>query len=206
MKKIYVINGMAGSGKDTFVGYLSALVPTKHISMVDCVKAIAKQIGWDGKKTEKDRKFLSDLKILIDNYNDMNLNYVKDEIESFLKDDSLTVLCIDMREAKDIHRLRQIYPLETILIYRKDVKNIKSNVADAGVFNMDYDITIDNSFSLDDLKTSVRLFVRNNLAANSSSPLDAMEASKKEVKKEAVQDKEAMMKEIWDLLGRLLNS
>ena len=61
-KNIIVINGTGGSGKDTFVEYVSKYAKVYNFSSVDKVKEIAKLIGWTGTKTDKDRKFLSDLK------------------------------------------------------------------------------------------------------------------------------------------------
>ena len=57
MKKIFIINGSGGVGKDTFVELVSQFFPIVNFSSVHKVKEIAIKIGWDGKsKTEKDRK------------------------------------------------------------------------------------------------------------------------------------------------------
>ena len=64
-KHIFIINGSGGVGKDTFVGLVSTQLNDMlkkfhtviNFSSVDKVKEIAKEIGWDGKKTEKNRKF-----------------------------------------------------------------------------------------------------------------------------------------------------
>lgn len=68
MKQILIINGSGGVGKDTFVDLLGEFVPVKHDSIVNPTKSLAKQVGWDGKKDERDRKFLAELKSLIDEY------------------------------------------------------------------------------------------------------------------------------------------
>ena len=81
--KVFVINGFPGSGKTTMeeycVNYLNQFDKYKNkvhiISSVDSVKQIAKQIGWNGVKTAEDRKFLSDLKKLLKNYNDLESKY-----------------------------------------------------------------------------------------------------------------------------------
>ena len=57
MKNIVIINGYGGSGKDTFVEFVSKYNKVYNFSSVDKVKEIAKLIGWNGKKEEKDRKF-----------------------------------------------------------------------------------------------------------------------------------------------------
>ena len=65
IKKIFITNGMARCGKDTFAKFLNELIPTMKYSSIDKVKDIAYLCGWDGGKTERDRKFLSDLKKVI---------------------------------------------------------------------------------------------------------------------------------------------
>ena len=62
MKNIIIINGTGGSGKDTFVEFVSKYSKVFNFSSVDKVKEVARVIGWSGTKSEKDRKFLSDLK------------------------------------------------------------------------------------------------------------------------------------------------
>ena len=82
-KNIIIINGTGGSGKDTFVEFVSKYNKVLNFSSVDKVKEIAKLIGWTGAKEEKDRKFLSDLKKLTTDYNDMSFNSIKDAVEDF---------------------------------------------------------------------------------------------------------------------------
>ena len=42
-----------------------------NVDSVNLVKSLATMAGWDGNKTEKNRKFLSDLKDLLSNWNDV---------------------------------------------------------------------------------------------------------------------------------------
>ena len=158
---IFILNGMAQSGKDTFYNMVSELKKdeTFHFSIIDKVKEKAKLLGWTGKKTEKGRKFLYDLKQLMDNYNDYNFNYVKGLIDVNYNLSNPRSLFIDMREEKDIIRAKKEFNAKTILIKNDNAKNILSNNADANVFNMEYDIVIDNSGTLDDLRLKVRQFI-----------------------------------------------
>ena len=67
MKQVVVINGCAGVGKDTFVNCLSKYVPVQHISIVDGVKEVARsEFGWNGGKSEKERKFLNLSSLIIE--------------------------------------------------------------------------------------------------------------------------------------------
>ena len=85
-KQIFITNGMARCGKDTFATILNEIVPTLKYSSIDKVKEIAKLCGWDGiSKDEKDRKFLSDLKLLTTNYSNMPFKSIQDKANEFLK-------------------------------------------------------------------------------------------------------------------------
>ena len=90
MKQILIVNGSGGVGKDTFVDLLGQFVPVKHDSIVNPTKALAKQVGWDGKKDERDRKFLAELKSLIDEYN--NYNYKEMENLMSLEEKSTLIM------------------------------------------------------------------------------------------------------------------
>ena len=70
MKKVIIQNAVGGSGKDTLATLLNKCIPTTKYSIIDLVKQSALTLGWDGGKTEKDRKFLSDLMDLATAYND----------------------------------------------------------------------------------------------------------------------------------------
>jgi hypothetical protein len=91
-KQIYILNGMGGCGKDTFASFLSEVCGVFKYSSIDRVKQIAYECGWDGGKTEKDRKFLSDLKCLLTDYNDLPFNDVRNRIEEFMFDEDKFVM------------------------------------------------------------------------------------------------------------------
>lgn len=144
MKEIIIINGTGGSGKDTFVEFVSKYKKTFNFSSVDKVKKIATQIGWTGSKTEKDRKFLSDLKKLTTEYNDMSFNDIKENVKSFLNSDS-EIMFIHIREPEEIKRAALEFNTKTLLIKRNGVDNISSNYSDANVENYEYDFIIYNT-------------------------------------------------------------
>ena len=87
-KRIFITNGMARSGKDTFAILLNEFAPTLKYSSIDKIKEVAISCGWNGEKDEKSRKFLSDLKMLTTKFNDMPFNAIKNKVDEFLKDDS----------------------------------------------------------------------------------------------------------------------
>lgn len=164
-KYIFVTNGMARSGKDTFAALMNEFVPTKKYSSIDYIKEIAKLCGWDGQKNERSRKFLSDLKVLTSQYNDLPFKMIQKQIQEFHKNKKYNVLLIDIREPEEIRKLCDKYKdVKTILIKRSSVKIITSNMADAGVFNYNYDFVIENNGTLDELKSIVKKFVMENIS------------------------------------------
>ena len=158
-KQIYITNGMARCGKDTFAKFLNDIVPTLKYSSIDKVKDIAKLCGWDGGKTEKDRKFLSDLKLLTTEYSNMAFEAIKSKVNEFLEDSQYVVMLIDIREPAEIEKAKTAFGAKTILIENKNVKTISSNMADANVFNYTYDYTVKNNGTLDDFRENVKEFV-----------------------------------------------
>jgi dephospho-CoA kinase len=159
-KYIFITNGTGGCGKDTFASFLKEMVPTIKFSSIDRVKSLARFCGWDGGKREKDRKFLSDLKLLITDYSDMPFMSIRSTVETFLNHDSTNkVLLIDIREPKEIERAKNAFGAQTILITNNRVSPILSNMADAYVNNYEYDIVIENNGTLDDLRNTTRKFV-----------------------------------------------
>lgn len=167
-KQIFIINGSAGVGKDTFVDTVERALENinkdywvENYSSVTRVKEIAKSCGWNGTKTEKDRKFLSDLKLLLTEYNDLpfkDLGYV---VEGFLHDgfENSKMLFLHIREPEEIAKAEKAFNAKTILIKRDSVVHITSNMGDENVYNYDYDIIVENNGTLEDLQEIAKLFV-----------------------------------------------
>lgn len=157
-KQLVVINGTGGSGKDTFVEFASKYEKILNFSSVDKVKEIAKIIGWEGGKSEKDRKFLSDLKKLTTEYNDMAFNSLKAAVEGFENSDD-EIMFIHIREPEEIQRAVSNFGAKTLLIKRTGLENISSNYSDASVDNYNYDFVIENS-TLENLENKAEEFVK----------------------------------------------
>ena len=157
-KQIYITNGMARCGKDTFAQILNEIVPTLKYSSIDKVKSIAKQCGWNGGKSEKDRKFLSDLKQLTTEYSDMSFEDIRYNIDKFKHEDIYEVMLIDIREPKEIEKAKKTFNAKTILIENNRVKNINSNNSDANVFDYTYDFVIQNNGTLDEFRNNIYKF------------------------------------------------
>lgn len=143
-KQIIIINGTGGSGKDTFVEYCSKYGKVMNFSSVDKVKEVAKLIGWNGQKTEKDRKFLSDLKKLTTDYNDMAFNSIRVAVTQFENSDD-EILFIHIREPEEIKRAVNAFGAKALLVKRTGLANIETNYSDANVDNYPYDYIIENT-------------------------------------------------------------
>ena len=155
-KRIFIINGMGGSGKDTFVEIVKKTYPrTLNISSVEFVKKIAEECGWDGSKTERNRKFLSDLKDLLTQWDDVPNKKIDDIIKYYCGD----IVFIHAREPDNIEYLKNKYNALTILIVNTRVDDITSNHADAGVYDYVYDYIIENNGSIEDLEQAAQTFM-----------------------------------------------
>ena len=81
------------------------------LSTVDFVKEIATKCGWDGTKDLKNRKFLSDLKDLLTNWNNVPFNKIVQQVKSiedewkyYNIDLNRTAIFIDCREPEEIQK------------------------------------------------------------------------------------------------------
>lgn len=161
MKKIYIVNGKPRSGKDTFAQYMSEFIPTLKVSAIDKIKEIAKQCGWDGvSKTERDRKFLSDLKLLTVEYSDLPYKDILRWGGIFLSDNEKEVMLIDIREPEEIDKIKKALNAKTILIKNDNVSSVESNVSDSKVLDYEYDYVVTNNGTLNDFRMTVAEFVR----------------------------------------------
>lgn len=161
IKKVYVINGSGGVGKDTFCSLVNKYVNSVVISSITPIKNIAERVGWSGTKTEKDRKFLSDLKDLFTEYNDYPMQYLKSQCIPFLRGEmyiGCKVMFLHIREPKEIQRAVEAFGAKTILITNANVEHIESNHADKDVSNYTYDCYIHNDGSLEQLNELAKSF------------------------------------------------
>lgn len=162
MMKIICINGKARSGKDLFCEYACknyGLVYT--YSTIDRIKEFALEMGWDGKKDEKGRKFLSDLKDAMTTYDDLPTKYVIEEIKK--RTDLIekggfdtwghdAIFFVHMREPKEIEKWEKEYGARSLLITRPEVDKEWGNHADDDVYNHKYHYFVDNKWSKEELE------------------------------------------------------
>ena len=171
---VVIINGAPTSGKSTFVETCIALAKQGRVheySTVDFVKHIASECGWDGTKNLKNHKFLSDLKDLLTDWNDVPFKMSQKEIafwNGIANENKLTyrdiITFIHCREPKEIQKFVDYYgPQEctTLLIRRPTVEdNDQSNHADEEVFNYEYETVIWNDGTLTQLEAMAREYMK----------------------------------------------
>lgn len=159
-KLVFIVNGKPRAGKDTFAEILNRYMKVYKYSSVAKVKEIATLCGWDGKKDERDRKFLSDLKMLTTEYSDLSHNDVLEEIKKYRSGEiEADVFLVDIREPEEIDRLTKEVDAITVFIENNNVPNITSNESDANVENYEYDFRIQNNGTLEDFEDSIKLFM-----------------------------------------------
>lgn len=158
-KKIIIINGTGGSGKDTFVSFCKEEKNVLNISAVDKVKEAAQiLVGWNGEKDDATRKLLSDLKKLSIEYNDYPTKYIKSMADKFLESDD-ELMFIHIREIEEIEKTKKLLNAKTLLLTNPRVELITTNVSDANVNEYNYDYYILNDGSLEDLKNKAKEFI-----------------------------------------------
>lgn len=161
MKKVYVTNGSAGSGKDTFAEFLSKYISVFKYSSIDLVKEMFETVGISkDNKTEKKRKLWSDGKDILTQYDDIPFKDIASIVTDFKNNKIETeVLLIDIREPEEIARAVETFGAETILVRKPDAKKIESNHADRDVENYEYDYIIENDGTLEQIERVAKLFI-----------------------------------------------
>lgn len=159
-KHIFIVNGMARAGKDTFAEILGEMVDVRKISSIDKIKMIAGVCGWHGGKDEIDRRFLSDLKCLLTGYNDLPFKSILEAVCTFNKDVIRQVMLIDIREPEEIERAKVAFNAKTVFIENNRVDKIVSNMADAGVYNYEYDYIVKNNGTLEEFRENIKAFAK----------------------------------------------
>ncbi|MBQ8689455.1 MAG: hypothetical protein IJ515_03730 [Clostridia bacterium] len=152
MKKVaIVINGAGGVGKDTLCDLAAEHFAVMNISTITPIKDIARQCGWDGRKDDRSRRFLSDLKRLCVDYNDFPTVWAMEKYREFLASE-LEILFVHIREAGEIRKFVDATGGEakTLLIRGGDrmKKGNYGNVSDDEVENYSYDYYFTNDKTL----------------------------------------------------------
>ena len=158
-KKVVVINGSGGVGKDTFVSLCGKYVKVINVSSIDPYKELLFKTGWDSIKNDKSRKTLSDLKNISIMFNDGPTNYVENKYHEFLLSDN-DIMFVHIREPEEIKKVVDRINALTLLITSKRIEKMTSNKADASVLEYDYDDIISNDGTIEELEIKAKSYVK----------------------------------------------
>lgn len=158
-KLVIIINGRGGVGKDTLCELAAKYYSVMNISSITPVKEIAQQCGWMGEKTDKSRKFLSDLKRLLSDYNDYPTEYLLTQYRMFLESDC-QILFVHIREGAEIDKFRSRVDTACIALLITSVAQVVwGNDSDDAVGAYQYDYVFDNSMPLADAELKFKDFI-----------------------------------------------
>lgn len=163
-KTVIVINGAGGVGKDTLCEFAEKHFKVMNISSITPIKEIAAMCGWDGEKTDKARKFLSDLKALSIEYNDFPTVWATKKYNEFLESDG-EIMFVHIREADEISKFVKATGgrAKTLLVRggERMKKSNYGNVSDDGVENYTYDYYFVNDKTLEEAERGFVEFLKN---------------------------------------------
>lgn len=215
--KVFVINGSGGSGKDTFYDCIKQLATekdrfyyVKSIYTSTPAKQWAKKMGWDGSKLPSDRRFLCNLKDMLDYWNNATYNHIKDYFSSYYVTQfyhcyNKSILFIHAREEKDIvwiknYCLNKGISCKSILIKRPNTTK-KGNHADDNVEQyINYDYTIINDGTLKEFKKKAQNFFEEDIEEISCSTYSASNDSEDVAK--AMENLEYKPEKTKEILGK----
>lgn len=163
-KTVIVINGAGGVGKDTLCSFAEKHFKVMNVSSITPIKEIAAMCGWQGEKTDKARKFLSDLKALSIEYNDFPTLWAMKKYKEFLESDN-EIMFLHIREGVEIEKfVRATDGKAKTLLIRGGSRMTKSNYGNASddlVENYPYDYYFVNDKSLEEAELEFINFLKN---------------------------------------------
>lgn len=163
MKKLtFVINGAGGVGKDTLCDLAAKHFKVYNISTIMPIKDIARMCGWTGEKSDKARRFLSDLKRVTVEYNDYPTVWATERYHCFLESED-EIMFLHIREPEEIEKFVRATGGEakTLLIRggERMKKAVYGNASDDCVENYAYDYYFVNDKSLDEAERDFCAFL-----------------------------------------------
>lgn len=167
VKTVVIVNGKGGVGKDTLCNYFCRYYNGAVTSAINPIKKYAKRLGWRETKDPEDRKFLAELKRIMDERFNTSRVYLAERFRDFMKSDK-QVLFVMMREPDDIDYFKDLADADkdtrvvTLLIKRKEVDDQEKygNFADDNVEDYRYDYIFDNDGLLEESHRDFVVMVR----------------------------------------------
>ncbi len=140
-KTVIVINGSGGVGKDTLCEMAASRFKVRNVSSITPIKEIAMQCGWNGEKSDRARKFLSDLKRLTTEFNDFPTDWIYKEYLSFLNSDE-EIMFVHIREGEEIKKFVEKTGGAAITLLIRGGKRFES--ARSGAYGNESDDLVEN--------------------------------------------------------------
>jgi hypothetical protein len=195
--QIFVINGNARCGKNTFGDIVADIlsrrnIPFKHESSIDPVKQYLIDIGWEGMKWDgivKDDYWRNAMYLCKHMLKEQDFHiYDKYAVEKLLElsyTDSRAVIFFDIREPENIAQLveyiHQNHPeigIETVFLDRENPEKY-NNYADTNQSGYEeYTIYVGNQGSIYDLHVEADHFVNSHILSNPETSSELSEGCK----------------------------
>jgi len=164
MKRAFLIYGSPRSGKDTFVNFCKTYdEDILNFSSVDYIKWLChKQLDIDvNNKTPELRKFLSDFKKILSEYNDYPAQQCIKAIETLEPNQSIF---IHVREKSEMDKIKSAFPETKIVMVTNNQNEVEKsyfgNDSDDKIKEIHPDIVIFNDSTLEELSKTARWFVQ----------------------------------------------
>lgn len=162
-KAVIVINGAGGVGKDTLCDLAAKHFKVRNISTITPIKELAAMCGWDGRKDDKSRKFLSDMKRLTVEYNDFPTVWATAQFRDFLTTDE-QVLFVHIREPEEIAKYVKATDGRALTLLVRGGERTRSaaygNVSDDCVENYSYDYYFVNDRPLPEAEQGIAALIK----------------------------------------------
>lgn len=180
--KIFIINGVARSGKDTFIHKVETLlyeinpdIGINSYSLVDPIKSIIEEISFTDPIEAKDdatRKLISNLLRTFEDFDGavttrLVNNVVNDVISHKYP---ISVYFLHIREPRDImvteDKIISMLPnaeINRVLVTNSNITHTPDNIGDLSVRDIDYDIEINNDGDLSNLETWAETFINTHI-------------------------------------------
>ena len=158
--KIVIINGLGGCGKSTFVKLCKDYCENKwehvkayELSSIDFVKEVATFCGWDGSKTLKNRTFLHDIKVILEEWDDVPSKKVFENIYQLTDFHTTSIFFVNIREAYNIEKFKDMAQELNYDCITLGVKNPNINTNEVielitQINEFGYDVVINNNKDL----------------------------------------------------------
>lgn len=159
--RVFIINGVTGSGKDTFVKLCEKYAVCRNVHSSDPAKEALRLLGWNGEKDPLSRNLLAHLVELSRLHYDGGTKYLINAIKHS-DTRTLDILFYHVREVEQINRILKECSWCSTLFIDRDVE-IPDGVDNSADLNarqdFPYDVVIENNGSLQELDEKARKFV-----------------------------------------------